>query len=364
MQFYFPIRQAMETLPTALLAHAERTPDKVFIEVWDETRGVELQVTFSQLADCMLSGAQWLRAATGLQRGEYCAMLAHNSVAYLSVSLGAMALGAISLNLNWRQPDSTTRTLLEDLSPKVLVASKPFKGLATTLHRTLGIKMVLLESICSTSGLPLQPPPDADAEQLRREIRSNAAGSPSEVGANMTAAVFFTGGTTGTPKAVPHTHRSMLWLAEKQLSLFPQPFGEDVPNSGTVCFTPFFHVRPLPRQSLAPRSNLCPPPSPATTRPGLAGDGLLRQFRVQSARGRACLSPLQPRGSPLALSHPPGHRVPPPLVHQHCALDRGRAGRANPLRGAVRGASLPYAIQSDPTRSKPAPPRPKPKLNQ
>ena len=227
------------TLPTCLIAHADRAPEDVFLEVWDEEEGVELRMTYKQLADCMLSGAQWLRAAVGLQQGDFCAMLAHNSAAYLSISFGAMALGAISLNLNWRQPDSTTRTLLEDLGPKVLVASKPFKATATAMHKAVGIKMVLLESICSPTGLPFQPPAPAEATALREEINAMATSG----GSNMTAAVFFTGGTTGTPKAVPHTHHSLLWLAEQQRQLFPEPFGDDVPNAGTICFTPFFHVR-------------------------------------------------------------------------------------------------------------------------
>lgn len=59
----------------------------------------------------------------------------------------------------------------------------------------------------------------------------------------MPAAVFFTGGTTGTPKAVPHTHASLLWVADRQLAFTPEPFSEGAgERAGTVCFTPYFHV--------------------------------------------------------------------------------------------------------------------------
>ena len=56
------------------------------------------------------------------------------------------------------------------------------------------------------------------------------------------AAVFFTGGTTGTPKAVPHTHAGLLWFADGCLRTIPDGFARGIDHAGTVCFTPFFHV--------------------------------------------------------------------------------------------------------------------------
>lgn len=66
---------------------------------------------------------------------------------------------------------------------------------------------------------------------------------PPQISPSMPAAVFFTGGTTGTPKAVPHTHASLLWVADRQLAFTPEPFSEGAgERAGTVCFTPYFHV--------------------------------------------------------------------------------------------------------------------------
>lgn len=167
-------------------------------------------------------------------------MLAHNSVGYLCISLGAMCLGAVSLNLNWRQPTATTRKLLTDLSSftliRVLVASKPFKETAQEMHRELGIQLLLIESVCAPEpDLPFPPPVDGDAlVALKKQIGELPAAAP--------CAVFFTGGTTGTPKAVPHTHYSLLWYAKANLQLFPEPFADRVRHAGTVCFTPYFHV--------------------------------------------------------------------------------------------------------------------------
>ena len=70
------------------------------------------------------------------------------------------------------------------------------------------------------------------------ELRAAVRGLP----ASLTAAVFFTGGTTGVPKAVPHTHAGLLWFAAAALEKFPAPFAPSVAEPGTLCFTPFFHV--------------------------------------------------------------------------------------------------------------------------
>ena len=60
--------------------------------------------------------------------------------------------------------------------------------------------------------------------------------------ASRRAAVFFTGGTTGMPKAVPHTHHGQLWFAQRCDEVMQGSFAPGVANGGTVCFTPYFHV--------------------------------------------------------------------------------------------------------------------------
>ena len=263
-----------QSLPSTLLAWGRDTPSKVFIEVYDEQDGVVQRVTYAELSAYMISAASFLRYDCNLRAGDRCAMLAHNSVAYLSTSLGAMALGAVSLNLNWRQPVATTRTLLKGLAPPLLCASDPFIGDAESLSEELSIRLVSLLD-------PTVPPctilPAAHPKAV--ELAASAAA----LDGGCEAAVFFTGGTTGAPKAVPHSHSALLWLAESLLRFYPDPvctwlwrtrvhprsrahavsvpsghllsplcfhspsiawwqFATDVPNAGTLGFTPYFHV--------------------------------------------------------------------------------------------------------------------------
>ena len=230
------------TLPSTLLAHAQDRPDATFLEVWSPSRGRSLQVSYSQLADSMLAAALWLRdgigvgGGLGVGQGHYVAMWAANSVAYVALSLGSMCLGAVSVNLNWRNPSGVTERLLADLQPKLLVADAHHRAEAAAVHSKLGLRIALLESICDMEAgrLPFEAPPGAAADEMRANI--------GRLDPQLPAAVFFTGGTTGTPKAVPHSHHALLWFAAACKSTIPAGFAAGVEHAGTVCFTPFFHV--------------------------------------------------------------------------------------------------------------------------
>ena len=125
----------------------------------------------------------------------------------------------------------TTRRLLLGLVPK-LCASAPFVEDAPAVRQT-SLRLVL----------PLNPhAPPCGSLPSSHPSASSLVTAIAALEADVPAAVFFTGGTTGDPKAVPHTHSSLLWLAESLLRFYPDPFSPDVPHAGTLCFTPYFHV--------------------------------------------------------------------------------------------------------------------------
>ena len=183
------------TLPSTLLAHAARTPHSCFVGVWSPTAGTVLECSFAQLADCMLSAALRLRDKHDMRAAELFALWAANSVAYLSLSLGAMCVGAVSIHLNWRNPPEVNRRILADLRPRLLVADAAHHAVSTTVPSALGISVAALESICCMDhgALPFLCQLDSlSASQMREQIARLDPTKP--------AAVFFTGGTTGTPK--------------------------------------------------------------------------------------------------------------------------------------------------------------------
>ena len=77
-------------------------------------------------------------------------------------------------------------------------------------------------------------PPAAAADDLRAHI--------AQLNPDRNAAVFFTGGTTGTPKAVPHTHAALLWFAARSGEVMAAAVVSEHMSNGTICFAPYFHV--------------------------------------------------------------------------------------------------------------------------
>ena len=230
------------TIPALLLDRAHRKQFRTFVEVWsspkEDGEQTVFSVSYAELADSMITAALWLcDGPSQVRAGDYVALLAHNSVAYLAFSLGAMSLGAVSVNLNWRQSAEITAQLLGGLQPRLLLASSHFHDQAREAHTSLGIQIAILESICNTDpgALPFAPADAPAAQRIEAGIAALDASRP--------AAVFFTGGTTGIPKAVPHSHAGLCWFAARALAQCPAPYDEvRVPHAGTVCFTPFFHV--------------------------------------------------------------------------------------------------------------------------
>jgi fatty-acyl-CoA synthase len=186
-------------------------------------------VSFSELSINVRAAARTLKEA-GLKCGGRCAILSHNSVAYVYASLAVMESGATSINMSWRQPDKVNLALLDELRSGL--TSELFIALAELARQELDLRCLLCESICAT---PLiQSPPLVKL----RDTPSPTTLPPDDP--ECPAIVFFTGGTTGSPKAVPHTHATLLFLADSYLREHGAPLNPHViEHPGSVCFTPF-----------------------------------------------------------------------------------------------------------------------------
>lgn len=237
------------TLPSIVHAHGANAPNSVAIEAWDEVDGVTLTVSYGQLSAQVRAAARFLEQVGRLIPGDRCALHSHNTVAYACMSLGTMSLGATAVHLNWRQPDEVNLRLLKDLDIKLLLTSAPFRSLVehTSIHLS-NMRSMSFESICA---MPLHEalPFNAQATQLAAAHSISATSSMVAIGSDTpkntqhAAAIFFTGGTTGMPKAVPHTHATLLCNADGYMREHGGPLDPRAhARAGSVCFTPYFHV--------------------------------------------------------------------------------------------------------------------------
>ena len=145
--------------------------------------------------------ANWLQSQ-GVGKGDRVAILARDGYEHLDVFFACSKLGAVHTALNWRLHWQELLDIFQNVTPKILVYSDDFKDNVTQL----------------TSHFP--PPTlhlDGDGITGSSHFESTLQSAPDSpvtceaLDAEDTAALIFTGGTTGLPKAAEVSHRMIAW---------------------------------------------------------------------------------------------------------------------------------------------------------
>src|SRR6266849_239874 len=126
----------------------------------------------------------------GVQPQQRVALLMADGPGWAATFFGALKLGAVAVPLNTRLAPADLRTVLADCRPRVLVADRALLEAAAIDPAAVGARAVL------------------DFDTLVRD--APAVPMPAEpVGADAMAFWLYTSGTTGSPKAAVHCHRTL-----------------------------------------------------------------------------------------------------------------------------------------------------------
>ena len=164
------------------------------------------RLTYGQMNGRANSFANWLQQEAHVQIGDRVAILARDGVEHLDTFFACAKLGAIHTALNWRLHWRELADIMHNTMPKVLIYSDDFHEAAHNLQINPSVTCLTHFVHIEGEGVPgsyhfesvLQASPDSAVITEDMEAES-------------VAALIFTGGTTGLPKAAQVTHRMIAW---------------------------------------------------------------------------------------------------------------------------------------------------------
>lgn len=185
-------------VPDWLEKRARLTPDRVGL-VDNASRA---ETTFAEW-NARASRTAALLRRLGIRRGDLVAVYADNEPAYLDLLFACNKLGAVLHNLSWRLTAYELREIVVAAQPRALVYGRDRATGADELREALpvGAGVIAMGEPASREDAPL-----AD-----REREPDTLGAPPDLHPDDPWGIFYTGGTTGTPKGAVMTYGNMAW---------------------------------------------------------------------------------------------------------------------------------------------------------
>lgn len=159
----------------------------------------------------------------GVKAGDHVGICAPNSAEWLIFYFGILKAGAVAVTLGSALSPDELRMLLDHAKPNVLLTSDERLKDIEPLRGKNGIEKV----ICANGDLTFRKLLDSGAPNFEAVYRNYAD----------TAAILYTGGTTGVPKGVMTTHQNI------NTSAHNVAFSErSTEQDRAICYLPLNHV--------------------------------------------------------------------------------------------------------------------------
>jgi long-chain acyl-CoA synthetase len=181
-----------------------------------------LEMTYAQLNDSVNRVASALLKG-GIKPGDHVGLCAPNSMEWIIFYFGVLKAGAVAVTLSALLSGDELANLVRHSRPRFVYIAPTRLYETELLKNTAGIEKI----ICTGGDLDLQSLMKTGSGSFKAVERD-----PSE-----TAAILYTGGTTGLPKGVMLTHEGIS-ISSYSVAQFERSTETD----RALCFMPFNHV--------------------------------------------------------------------------------------------------------------------------
>ena len=167
--------------------------------------------------------------ARGVERGDKVAILLMNCIDWLPIYFGILKTGALAVPLNFRYSADEIKYCVDLADVNVLIFGPEFIGRVEEIAETISKKRLLL---FLGDGCP------SFAEDMSSQTSYYSVREPNiPLNDNDYAAIYFSSGTTGFPKAILHKHRSLMHSAACE-----QHHHGQEKNDVFLCIPPLYHT--------------------------------------------------------------------------------------------------------------------------
>ena len=195
-----------ESLVHMLLAAVDAHPDVTAV-IYQERR-----ITYAEFGRATAGLAAKI-ASLGAGRGSRVIVMMANSIEMDVALMAAMATGAQVATVNPFLTQSELSKVLADVDAALVISDRPPRRRPPNVAKEFGIRATL---VLGAGGVTL------DAWARDASLALDRASLPR---ADDLALMIFTGGSTGIPKGVNHTHRGLLAGVLQHVDVWPGEYG-------------------------------------------------------------------------------------------------------------------------------------------
>lgn len=170
-----------------------------------------------------------LLISRGVKKGDKVAILLMNCLEWLPIYFGILKTGALAVPMNFRYSSEEIKYCLDLAEADVLVFGPEFIGRVETIAEDISKNRILfyVGGDCPSFA--------EDYDKLASNCASVSPGIA--LSDDDDAAIYFSSGTTGFPKAILHTHRSLMHAC-----IVEQKHHHQTKDDVFLCIPPLYHT--------------------------------------------------------------------------------------------------------------------------